>query len=148
VRGGGQNLVAQDLNTNVADVHRILPWPCDTELLHPTIRALVFERVGTLLLDNFFPYDELDNQPLRRFGHMDHRKYLTIQSWAIEENVCLTGSTFGFGCIIKRVQGTILCSTAHQDMLTFDVDKFRKVSSSSTLFQRYVSTSPVGYFET
>jgi hypothetical protein len=121
--------MAKEPNTSIS--HRVLSWPFDSERLNSTVAAYVFELVGTLLLDNFFPYDDLDNQLLRRLGDVDHRKYFIIQSRTFKENDYISGSNFGFDCVIKKVQGTILCSTAHRDMLSFDADKFRKVSSVS-----------------
>jgi hypothetical protein len=147
-RAGGLNLVANNSDVNVADAHSGLSWPFDSELLNSTIRALLFERVGVLLLDNFFPYEDLDIRLLRRFGDVDHRKHFMIQLKTFRENVVLTGSNLGFNCFMKNVQGTILCSTAHGDIANSDAEKFRKVSSISALPQGYVTSSPAGYFET
>jgi hypothetical protein len=129
---GGLNLVANDSDANVADAHSGLSWPFDSDLLNSTTRALVFERMGALL-HQFFPYEDLDTRLLRRFGDVDNRKHFMIQSWVAKENVHIPGSSFGFYCVIKNVQGTILCSTARRDMCSFDAERFRKVSSVSTV---------------
>jgi hypothetical protein len=145
---GGLNSVPHDSDANIADAHNKLSWPFESELLNSTIRALLFERVGVLLLDKFFPYEDLDTRLLRRFRDVDHRKHFVIQSRTFKENVYLPGSNLGLDCVIKNVQGTILCSTAHRDMGRFDAEMFRKVNSVSALPQMCVTNSPTGYFET
>lgn len=95
----------------------------------------MFELVGTLLLDGFFPYNDLDDQLLRRFGDVDHRKYLMIQLWTFKEHSYSSGSTLSFDCVIKNVQGTIICWIERWRMFSFDVEIFRKVGLVSTLHQ-------------
>ncbi|XP_006455291.1 hypothetical protein AGABI2DRAFT_121220 [Agaricus bisporus var. bisporus H97] len=141
----GLVLAANESGTNLADVQHELSWPFDVELFNPIMRVIVFEAMGGILLDRFFPYDNLDNQLLSRFSHMDHRKQLFIQSsWVFKPNVLTLGLNFGYKCIIKNVQETMLCSTIHHDMLNFDAEKFREGISrleAAQVIQRYQPSS-------
>ncbi|XP_006455292.1 hypothetical protein AGABI2DRAFT_121221 [Agaricus bisporus var. bisporus H97] len=123
----GLVLAAKESGTNIVDAQHVLSWPFNLDPINSTVRAVVFEAMGGILLDMFFPYDNLDNQLLSRLGHVDHRKQLFIQSsWVFKPNVLRSGWHFDFRCGIKNVEGTILCSTMDRDMLTFDAEKFRK----------------------
>ncbi|KAF7762216.1 hypothetical protein Agabi119p4_8809 [Agaricus bisporus var. burnettii] len=123
----GLVLTADEFSTDIVDVQHVLSWPFGAERLNSTMRVVLFEAMGGILLDMFFPYDNLDNQLLSRLGHVDHRKQLFIQtSWIFKPNVLKSAWNFDFRCGIKNVQGTILCSTIDHNMLTFDAEKFRK----------------------
>ncbi|XP_006455325.1 hypothetical protein AGABI2DRAFT_209759 [Agaricus bisporus var. bisporus H97] len=123
----GLVLAANESGTNLADVQHVLSWPYDVELFNSTTRVVLFVAMGGILLDGFFPYDNLDNQLLSRLGHMDHRKQLSIQSFMFfKPNVLKSGWNFHFKCSMKTVQETILCSTIDRDILAFDAESFRK----------------------
>ncbi|KAF7762492.1 hypothetical protein Agabi119p4_9085 [Agaricus bisporus var. burnettii] len=123
----GLVLTANGFSTDIVDVQHVLSWSFGAERLNSTMRVVLFKPMGGILLDMFFPYDNLDNQLLSRFGHVDHRKQLFIQtSWVFKPNVLIPAWNFDFCCGIKNVQGTILCSTIDCDVLTFDAEKFRK----------------------
>jgi hypothetical protein len=72
--------VTQGSDPRYANSRYGLSWSFDSEQLNATIRDFAYELVGTVLLDDFFPYDELDDELLRKFGYVDHRQYLMIQS--------------------------------------------------------------------
>lgn len=142
---GGLTLAAIKPNVSIADTQYALSWPFDSEPLNSCMRAIVFEGTGVILLDRLFPYENVDNQLLSKFALVDHRTHLSIQSsWLVSPNVLTSGSIFGLSCIIKNVRGTTLCSATRHDMLTYDAERFRKVSLISTLFEVMLQVSLQG----
>lgn len=105
-----------------------LSWPCDTELVNSYLKARVFERTAVVLQDEFFPYDGLDPQLLQKLGDLDHCKYLFSLQCRFPDGSSTIGTNFGFPCSIKNVHGTMLSWISPRDMLSFDFERFHRVS--------------------
>lgn len=145
---GRSQLVCSDSrgsDVSCSEVANNLSWAFDSEPMDSNLRDVVSEHTGDILIDGFFQYDDLDAQLIRRFGDMDHRRYLLTRSRIFAPKTLVKSWIFGkFGSTTKNIQGIMLCSASRRDMLRFDPAKFRSVSAqifTASVYIQYVNGS-------